>query len=200
METTTSPPDLAADLDLAVLTAACDTLLPPRPSDAPGALGDYLRRGASDREIPQAVAAAIPGLPPHVREAVEGLLARLAADAFADLPLEERTARLRAAGDDVPGGRLALKQLKGMVFGPFFAAFDENLRNPVWEVIDFPGPVSAAPPPEQAPKTIPIESVSGAEATLSADVCVVGSGAGGSVIAARLAQAGRSVLVLEAGP
>ncbi len=86
-----------------------------------------------------------------------------------------------------------------MTFGDLFGSFDENGRNPVWDEINYPGPISAPPTPAQAPKTIPVEKVSGPEATLTADVCIVGSGAGGAVIAARCAAAGKSVLVLEMG-
>ncbi len=36
--------------------------------------------------------------------------------------------------------------------------------------------------------------------TLACDVCVIGSGAGGSIVACHAAQAGRSVLLVERGP
>jgi choline dehydrogenase-like flavoprotein len=50
------------------------------------------------------------------------------------------------------------------------------------------------------PLDIDRSSHGGETAELAADVVIVGSGAGGGVMAAELARAGRSVLVLEAGP
>jgi choline dehydrogenase-like flavoprotein len=178
-----------------LIAAVCDTLLPPlQDTGLNGGWGE----SASAQGIATRVASGCEALPPHVSEAVGGLLARLGEQDFAAAPLPRREQLLLEAGDSEPG-RFALKQLKTMVFGDLFGSVDQNLRNPIWETIDYPGPNSAPPSPEQAPKTIPLERVSGAEATLSADVCVVGSGAGGAVIAARLAAAGKSVLVLEAG-
>ena len=184
---------------LAALEAACDTLLPALEAADDGPVGDLMRRGAVQRGIPADIAPLVPGLAPHTRAAVLALLDEVAATGFAEQPLEQRTARLHELARELPEGRLAVKQLKVMVFGTLVAAVDEHDRNPVWEAIGFPGPLSAPPSAEQAPKTIPLEHVAGAHAVLEADVCIVGSGAGGSVIAARLAQAGRSVLVLERG-
>ena len=61
-------------------------------------------------------------------------------------------------------------------------------------------PVTADPTPIR-PFDLPFEIGRADEPmTLEADVVIVGSGAGGGVVAATLAEAGRSVVVLEAGP
>ncbi len=56
-----------------------------------------------------------------------------------------------------------LDSLRGLTLLLFYALPDDAGRNPNWEAIGYPGPVSAAPSPEQAPKTIQLEEVSGPE-------------------------------------
>jgi choline dehydrogenase-like flavoprotein len=174
----------------AAVAALCETLLPAMGPDEPG---------AAARGLSAELAELVPGLAPHTRAALLELVDAAAAEGFAALDLDAATARLLALAAELPRGRHAVRQLRLMVFGTLVAAVDEHDRNPIWEEIGYPGPLTPPPSAAEAPKDLPTVTVSGPTATLEADVCIVGSGGGGSVIAARLAEAGRKVLVLERG-
>jgi choline dehydrogenase-like flavoprotein len=73
---------------------------------------------------------------------------------------------------------------------------DAQGRNPLWDGMGYPGPTQAPPP--DVPKTLQVITPTG-DTTLEADVVVVGSGCGGGVAAAMLAQDGKRVIILEAG-
>ncbi|TMC30766.1 MAG: oxidoreductase [Chloroflexi bacterium] len=77
----------------------------------------------------------------------------------------------------------------------FLGDTEADGSNPVWPEIGYPGPVSAPPP---MPKLIRTTTLDG-DTTLTCDAVVVGSGAGGGVVAAELASAGKDVIVLEEG-
>ncbi len=185
----------------ATLAALCETYVPAVESDS----GDpveraFMERSALDLQLP----AQIEGMLAEAMTAdeiaeVAGLLHALGEHDFASLAVADRTELVHGMRAADAAAKHGLDSLRGLTLLLFYALPDDAGHNPNWEAIGYPGPVSAAPSLEQAPKTIQLEEVSGPEATLSADACVVGSGAGGSVIAARLAAAGQSVLVLEMG-
>ena len=147
----------------------------------------FLSRPASAVGVPAAIGAA----------AVAPVLGALG-DGFADAGLEARTARVQrllATGDATS---TALRQLRARTIALFYGLTEDG-RNPNWEPIGYPGPISPPPSPAERPKRIPLLDVAAEGAVLEADACVVGSGAGGAVVAARLQQSGMSVVVLEQG-
>jgi len=183
------------------LVALCDTFAPSVEVDTHDQVEkQFMARSASDMGLP----AEIEGMLAETMTgeefgAVGGLLDALAGHEFADLSLEARTQAVHDVSASDAAACQGLAALRGLTLLLFYGLPDETGGNPNWDAIGYPGPPAAPPSPEQAPKTIVVEAVDGPSATLTADVCVVGSGAGGSVIAARLAAAGRSVVVLEMG-
>lgn len=186
---------------LVILSTVCDTFLPSlaTTSEAAGPVADFYRAGARDRGIDRMVAEAIPGLAAVLRNAIDALVNHLDDISFADLDLDARTAALAAAGERDDLLRLGVRQVRAMVFGAFAGAVDTHGRNPTWPVIGYPGPPPAPAVSQDPPGRIVVTPADEIGQVVTADVCVIGSGAGGAVIAARAAQAGLSVLVLEAG-
>jgi len=124
------------------------------------------------------------------------LIDRLALFEFNDQPQaarEEILANVAAISPEAAGAVAALNQLS-VLFAYSLPGPDGH--NPLWRGMGYPGPVQN--PPRDARKTLDVITVSG-ETTLEADVVVVGSGSGGGVAAAALAEAGKRVIILEAG-
>src|SRR3954453_6740618 len=186
-----------SDTQRQTLEALCDTFIPSVESDTGDPLErDFLARAASDMLIPAAIEQTFGDtlLPEEIAQ-FAGLLDAFAEHAFASLPVEVRTQIVHQFRED-PEAKVGIHALKALAFLFFYALPDEQGQNPNWEAIGYPGPISPPPSPQEAPRTLKVLPPPADGETLTADVVVVGSGAGGSVIAAQCAEAGKEVLVL----
>src|SRR3954464_14987792 len=176
------------------LRAFCDTIVPTieRPDDPDG----FWARKASDLAIDQGVEQILATLPPELQEGLGQLLDALAQQGFAKLSQpsrEQLLANVAMADADAAQG---VGALTGMTLFLYYGAPDPQTgQNPNWKTLGYPGP---AIPPVAGEKPIAALAPDGDELELEADVVVVGSGAGGGVIAGTLAQQGFKVVVLEA--
>lgn len=193
-----TPNVVLSEIQRDTLTALADTFVPSiaREDDPTGFWG----RSASDMGLP-AVMEDMLGQTATEEDlaGIRALLDALHGMGLAGMPQVMREMTLNGMMDGDAGALAGLSALKGLTMMLFYALPDEQGRNPNWEAIGYPGPRSAPPSPEQAPKTIAITRPAEAELVLEADVVVVGSGAGGGTIAGTLAQAGKDVVILEAG-
>ncbi|MGH2922614.1 MAG: FAD-dependent oxidoreductase [Solirubrobacterales bacterium] len=185
---------MLTDADRATLAAICDTVVPAidRDRDPDGLWG----RKASDLATDQGVALMIEAIPdPEMRAGFVELIRAVGAQGIARASQPSREQIIRNAALSGPEAAAGVNALISMTLLLQYGAPDETAQNPSWKTFGYPGPAS---PPPQVEKPLRIHQPEGSEESLEADVCIVGSGSGGAVIAAVLAERGLDVVVCEA--
>jgi choline dehydrogenase-like flavoprotein len=185
-----------SDAQQAALTAICDTVVPPlaRGRDPEG----LWALKASDLGVDLGAAQLISEIPdPELRGGLLTLIDAIGGQGIARAPSQEsREQILRNTALSDPRAAAGVAALIGMTLFLHYGAPDPQTgQNPNWRTFRYPGPISAPP---QVDKPLRIHEPEGSEETVEADVCVVGSGSGGAVVAAVLAARGLRVVVLEA--
>jgi choline dehydrogenase-like flavoprotein len=188
--------NVLSDSQRAILTAVCDTVVPslPRDRDPEG----LWARKASDLGVDLGAAQLISEIPdPELRGGLLQLLDAIGGQGITRAPSQEsREQILRNTALSDPRAAAAVASLIGMTLFLHYGAPDPQTgKNPNWETFRYPGPISAPP---QVEKPLKVHEPQGSQETLEADVCIVGSGSGGAVVAAVLAERGLEVIVLEA--
>ena len=195
----------------ATLDSVCEALLPALAAEA----GDDPRLfglDAGSLGVAGEIAATVGGLRASQRADFGRLLRLLAQPAFmlllagqalsfAELaPARRERALLAMATSRFEPLRTGFQVLKRLATLLFYSLCPDGGENPAWPAIGYARSVRPpVPPPGQRLDPLLRLTAITAPATLEADVCVIGSGAGGCVVAAELAAAGRRVVVLEAG-
>ncbi len=193
--------DLFDDSQRRTLAVLCDTFVPPlsAPEGGPDPTG-FWARAASHLAVPEAIEVTLlqANAPADQIDGLRRLLDSLAENGMTpETPLAEREQLVHAFSAADPETLAGMNAIRGLTTTLHYALPELGTgRNPNWDAMGYPGPQS---PPPDAPKSLPIRRPPASGEVIEADVCVVGSGAGGSVIAGELSGQGKRVCVLEMG-
>ncbi len=115
---------------------------------------------------------------------------------FSELALDDRTVLLRRWADSsIPQARQFFQSIKRLAQFLFYTTLPGGQPNPIWSSFAYPDqPPSGKPQPRALGPLVITEAT-----TLYTDTLVIGSGAGGGVVAAEVAAAGQDVIVVEKG-
>ncbi|RPD49656.1 FAD-binding protein [Hymenobacter sediminis] len=194
----------------AILRALADAFIPSLPTpDAASKPAYWARSGSEGIDLAKA-AALLEAQPASARQEFLQLLQLLDTPAlgltsfgpmrpFVRLAPTQREKLLQGwATSNVPQLRKGFQALRKLFMFLFYGGSTPEQGNFVWEHIGYPGP-QAPDPAVAAEKPIrllqPTQNVH-----YDCEVLVIGSGAGGGVVAGEMAAAGYDVLVLEKGP
>lgn len=209
LQATLNPPAPAIQLSArqqTALEAICDTIIP-FVSAEDREKAAFWQIKASDLQIAQRIKVAIARQSPEDQQEFKqllnvftsplaGLLFTGKFKSFASLQPAGREQWLQYWASSNIGllrkGFSALQQLTCFLFYSDTTVADPN---PVWKHIGYPGPVAPPPPRQKTIAPLTIRS----NQTLHCQVVVVGSGAGGGVVAGEMAKAGKDVIVVEKG-
>jgi choline dehydrogenase-like flavoprotein len=202
---------LLSPAEARTLAAVCHALIPS--ISAPAGIDDpegFLSRSASDVNVAPLLMEALAGAPPETLAGLRQLLRLMGSpffglqmagrpQGFPELPGPLREQVLRKMSESrLPVMRMAFQALKRPVAFIYYSVVGGNGDvNPSWAAIGY-APNRPPAASRSTPKPISVVPIN-EDVELTADVVVVGSGAGGSVVAAELAAAGSDVVILEMG-